>query len=167
MSFTATSGHSSSFLKGNSMKYLLAAMIAVAPALAGLASPAVAQESSYTPGGYWIVQGVYVEPGQFENYADYLADRYARSQNYAKQQGWITGYRMMVNVNKRNDEPDMYLISELPRLATPQEQIDRDKMMAKALAETTRQAEEGSGKRVSMRRLGSNTLLQEMLPRAK
>jgi len=138
-------------------------MIAAAFA-AGLAfaTPAPAQESAYTPGGYWVVQGVTVADGQFENYMDYIADRYRRSQEFARQRGWISEYHILVNVNRRHDEPDLYLITQMPRLATPQEDVERERAMNQAMSETTRQATEASGQRVTMRTLGSNILLQEL-----
>jgi hypothetical protein len=131
-----------------------------------LATPAAAQEPSYTPGGYWTVTGIYLEDGQFENYLDYLAGTYRRSQDFARQNGWISGYRILQNVNRRQDEPHLYLIVEMNRLATPQEEVERERRMNEHLSQTTRQATEQSGRRVTMRRLGSNLLLQELNLRA-
>lgn len=147
------------------MKKLL---IAAALAVSGVCSTAVlAQESAYQPGTYMVVQGIYVEDGQFENYMDYIADRYRRQQDFSRQQGWITSYRIFSNVNRRHDEPDLYLITEMPRLATPQEELDRERRMNQAMRETTRAATEASGQRVRMRRLGSNVLLQELVLRPR
>ncbi len=140
-------------------KFIMAAMLAGSIAFS---TPAAAQESSYTPSGYWVVQGIYLEDGQFENYMDFIADTYRRSQDFARQSGWISGYRILANVNRRSDEPDLYLITEMPRLATPQESVERERRMNEHMRQTTRQAEEASGQRVRMRRLGSNLLLQEL-----
>jgi hypothetical protein len=143
-------------------------MMAAALAVSVIVSaPAVAQETAYTPGGYMVVQGIYVEDGQFENYMDYIADRYRRSQDIARQRGWISGYRIFANVNRRSDEPHLYLLTEMPRLATPQEDVEREQAINRALQETTRQAAESSGQRVQMRRLGSNILLQELTLRPR
>jgi hypothetical protein len=128
---------------------------------------ASAQALAYSPGSYWSVQGIHVEPGQFENYMDYVADRYRRNQEFAKSQGWISGYRILVNVNKRADEPDMYLITEFARMPDAKEQMERDAAVERNLRETARQAEQGSGQRVSMRKLGSSMLLQELTLKAK
>lgn len=147
-------------------KYLLAAAFAAGLGLS-MPAPAIAQEVSYTPGTYMSVQGIYIQDGQFENYMDYIADRYRSNQEFAKSKGWITSYRIYQNVNRRNDEPDLYLLTESPRMATPQEQVERDRMMAEAEKLTTRQAETASGARVTMRRLGSNLLLQELNLRAR
>lgn len=138
-------------------KTMIAAAFAASLAFA---VPAAAQESAYTPGGYWIVQGVFIEDGQFENYMDYIADRYRANQDFARRRGWISSYTILANVNRRHDEPDLFLVTEMPRLATPQEEVERERAMTREMNETTRQATEGSGRRVTMRRLGSNMLLQ-------
>lgn len=140
-------------------KILMATVLAAGIALA---APAAAQESVYTPGNYWTVQGIFITDGQFENYMDYVAGNYRRSQDFARRSGWISGYTILTNVNRREGEPDLYLITEMPRLATPQEEAERERRLNEHMSQTTRQATEGSGQRVTMRRLGSNMLLQEL-----
>lgn len=143
-------------------------MLLMTAMVAGLvcSKPTAAQESAYTPGSYMVVQGISIEDGQFENYMDYLNATYRRSQDFARQQGWTTGYRIFANVNRRAGEPDLYLITEMPRMATPQEDVERERQLNEHLAQTTRQATEQSGRRVTMRSLGSNTLLQELTLRS-
>ncbi len=145
---------------------LLAAALAVG---LGLSAPtqAVAQDTPYTPSSYMTVQGIYIEDGQFENYMDYIADRYRANQDFAKQKGWISGYRIFANINRRADEPDLYLLTEAPRMPTPQEQVERDRLVSEAMQQTARQATEASGQRVKMRRLGSNLMLQELTLKAR
>ena len=109
-----------------------------------------------------VVQGITINDGQFENYMDYIAGQYRRQQDFARSKGWITGFRILANVNRRKDEPNLYLMTEVPRLPTPQEEADRDRQMEQALSQTARQATEASGARVQMRTLGSNLLLQEL-----
>lgn len=147
-------------------KMLMAAALAAGLGMS-MSTPAVAQSASYSPGSYMSVQGIHVEDGQFENYMDYIADRYRASQEIAKSKGWITSYRIFANVNRRGDEPDLYLLVESPRMATPQEQVERERQANEALRQTTRQAEEGSGARVKMRRVGNNVLLQELNLKAR
>ncbi len=149
-------------------KTLMATLLATGMALStpaaaqDAATSAAAQESAYTPGAYWNVQGIYLEDGQYENYMDYVAGNYRRSQDFARRSGWITGYTILANVNRREDEPHLYLITEMPRLATPQEDVERERRLNDHMRQTTREATEGSGRRVTMRRLGSNLLLQEL-----
>jgi hypothetical protein len=140
-------------------KLMMAALFASSIALS---LPAAAQESVYTPGNYWNVQGIYIEDGQFENYMDYVAGNYRRSQEFARRNGWITSYTILLNVNRRQDEPHLYLIQEASRLPTQQEELERERRLNEHMNQTTRAATEGSGQRVTMRRLGSNMLLQEL-----
>lgn len=142
-------------------KILLAATLAMGLGLS-VPTAAMAQEKVHAPGTYMTVQGIYIEDGQFENYMDYIADRYRANQEFAKSKGWISGYRIFANVNRRGDEPDLYLLTESQRMPTPQEQVERERMMSEAMRQTARQAEEASGQRVKLRRLGSNLLLQEL-----
>lgn len=141
---------------------MIAAALAVAP-LAMSVAPAAAQDSSYTYGSYWDVQGVYVEPGAFENYLDFLADRFTKTNDFAKSKGWISNYWVLSNVNKRKDEPDLYLITEFPRIPSQQESLEREKAFNAAMSQTRRGAEEASGKRVTLRKFGSDILLQQLI----
>ena len=145
-------------------KLLIAAALAAGSIYATM--PVAAQQIAYTPGSYMVVQGIYIEDGQFENYMDYIADTYRRNQEFARSRGWISGYRIFANVNRRDEEPHLYLLTEMPRLATPQEDMERERVMNEAMRQTTRQATQASGQRVRMRRLGSNILLQELNLRA-
>jgi len=147
-------------------KLLLAAALAVGLGLS-VPAPAVAQDTAYAPGTYMTVQGIFIEDGQFENYMDYIAERYRANQDFAKQKGWISSYRIFSNVNRRADEPNLYLLTEAPRMATPQEQVERDRLMSEAMQQTARQATEASGQRVKLRRLGSNLMLQELTLKAR
>ena len=144
-------------------KIILSSLLAATMMLAG---PATAQDSVYTPGTYWVVQGITVEDGQLENYMDYIAATYRKSQDFAKQNGWISGYTILQNVNRRLDEPHLYLVTEMPRLATPQEEVERERKLNEHMQQTSRQATEQSGQRVAMRKLGNNLLLQELDLRA-
>jgi hypothetical protein len=85
--------------------------IAALTAALAFAAPTAAQESSYTPGNYWTISMIDIAPGQDENYAD-LASQWKRRQDFAKSKGWISGYHVMANVNARDGEPDLYLITE-------------------------------------------------------
>lgn len=61
----------------------LAAGAALAMALTmGAAAPAMAQESSYKPGSVFQLSYIKVLPGEFENYMDYLSDRWKNPMNF-------------------------------------------------------------------------------------
>jgi len=68
----------------------LAAGAALAIAMTmGAAAPAMAQESSYKPGSVFELSYIKVMPGEFENYMDYLSDRWKKSNEFLKKEGVV------------------------------------------------------------------------------
>ena len=128
-----------------------------------LATPAIAQESSYTSGNYVTVSMIDVLPGQTENYMDYLAGQYRKDLEYQKSKGWITGYRILANVNARDGEPDLYLMTEFKEMATRAQELAREKEMDAFNQSDARRMATASGARVTMRTQKGSMLLQEMM----
>lgn len=141
------------------------AMAACAAAV--FASPALAQQSSYTPGMYWEVSSVTIEPGQDENYLDYLAGQWRTQEEFAKQQGWIREYHVLANNNRRNGEPDLYLVEVYDHVPTPAEQVTRQQAFERMMSRNAHQLSTESGGRATMRRLTGSELLQELNLRAR
>jgi hypothetical protein len=142
------------------MKSLIvgAAMIA-----ATLASPAMAQDSSYKPGTVWEASRIKVMPGQFENYMDYLAANWKKVQEFGKSQGAIVSYHVLATSNPRAGEPDLILIVEYKDYMTTAQQEVMRKKVNEMLAQTDRQAVAASGERVKMRESLGSTEYQEMI----
>ena len=128
-----------------------------------LATPAAAQDSPLRSGNFWNVAEITIEDGHFIDYADHLAGAYRKSQDFAKSKGWIKDYVILANVNKRAHEPDLYLVTITDRIATPAEEESREKEMNAYLATDARKQNQQSGARAKFRKLGGNTLLQELL----
>jgi hypothetical protein len=125
-------------------------------------APAVTQELPLKTGDFWDVAAVTVDDGHFGDYADYLAGQYRKNMDFQKSKGWIKGYYILANNNKRAGEPDLYLITVFDHVTTPAEDIQREKEANAFLQQNTRQALAGSGQRATYRHLGSDMLLQEM-----
>jgi hypothetical protein len=141
------------------MKTLFATAVSAALVFA---APAIAQESSYTPGNYWTISMIDVLPGQDENYADYLAAQYKRSQDHAKSKGWIESYHILANVNARDGEPDLYLITTFKEMASRAEELRRDKEYEAFMQRDARRLSAESGARVAMRTQKGSMLLREL-----
>lgn len=142
-------------------------LAAATAAAIAFAYPAVAQESSYTPGNYWTVSMIDVAPGQDENYMDYLAGQYKRSQDFAKSKGWIANYHILSNLNARDGEPDLYLITEFKEMATRAEELRRQKEFDAFMKKDVRVRTAEAGTRVTMRIPKGSMLLQEMVLKAR
>lgn len=134
----------------------------VAAALAS-ATPAAAQDFPLKSGNFWTVAEVTIDDGHFGDYADHLAGAYRKSEEFAKSKGWIKGYHILANVNKRAGEPDLYLVTISDHVSTPAEDEAREKEMNAYLSTTARQQDSQSGARAKFRRLGGTMLLQELL----
>jgi opacity protein-like surface antigen len=137
-------------------------MLVAATAVALLSTSAFAQDSSYTPGSYWTVSMIDVLPGQGENYADFLADQWKRSQDHAKSKGWIEEYHVMANVNARDGEPDLFLITQFKEMTTRAEDQRRAKEYEAFMQSDPHRLATASGARGVMRVQKGSMLLQEM-----
>ena len=138
-------------------------LAAVAAATMTLAVPLGAQELPVRSGNIWDVTSVSVDDGHFPEYADFLAGQFRKQSEFAISKGWMKGYHILSNVNARADEPDLYLVRIYDHVATPAEDISREKEMNAFAAQTTRQQAAGSGQRATFRHLKGNMMLQELL----
>ena len=136
---------------------------ALAAATISMSIPAAAQELPLKSGDFWDVGAVTIDDGHFGDYADFLASEYRKNMEFQKSKGWIKDYRILLNLNKRQGEPDLYLVTVFDHMTTPAEDIQREQEANAFLKQTTRDAAAGSGQRATYRHLGSDMLLQEMV----
>jgi hypothetical protein len=159
------------FLRGRSMghpavgEHFTMRKLVLAAVAAGLMTwtmPAAAQELPLKSGDFWDVGAVTIDDGHFGDYADFLASQYRKNMEFQKSKGWIKGYYILANVNKRAGEPDLYLVTIFDHMTTPAEDIQREKEANAFLQQTTRQSMAASGQRATYRHVGSDMLLQQM-----
>lgn len=143
------------------MRYILigAAILAAT----AFSAPASAQGWPLVPGDYWEVSTVDVADGAGLTYANFLADRWRRNQEFARSQGWIKNYHVLQNIHARKDEPDLYLVVVFDRFdLDPAEQERRRVAFEAHNQRTTAQLQAESGERAKIRTLGGEMLLREM-----
>lgn len=138
---------------------------AIAAGLMMTATASAAQESSYKLGPLWTAARISVEDGQFQNYMDYLMKTWRDNQMFAKSQGWILDYHILDNVNPRDGEPDIILLTRFADFPSVEEIERRDKIMDARMKQDARSAEAASARRGSMRKLKGSILYRELLPR--
>lgn len=146
------------------MKRFIVAGLAAALAYA---NPGLAQSSSYTPGSYWTVSSIDILPGQAENYADFLAGQWKRSQEFAKSKGYIEDYFVLANVNGRDGEPDLYLVTRFKEMTTRAEDQRRTTEYEAFMKSDPHRLEAESGARATMRTQKGSMLLQELMLKAR
>ncbi|QUL37645.1 hypothetical protein [Erythrobacter sp. JK5] len=130
-----------------------------------IATPATAQEFPLEAGEYAQVGGIYVKDGGAFKYAQWLATEWKSFQDYALSQGWITGYKIYANVNPRDGEPNIYLMTMFASLPDAAEQERRDAAFDAWSKKSSAQQIAESGNRAEYRTVKSSMLLQEYRPR--
>ncbi len=140
-------------------------LIGVAAAAILGATPVVAQQSSYKLGPLWSTQRIKVEDGQFENYMDWLNKTWMDNQAFAKSQGWILQYHILNNIDARDGEPDLILISSFADYPSVAEVDRRSAIINKRMSLDDHSADTASGERTKMRRLMGSATYREMLKR--
>lgn len=142
------------------MKKLMLA--ALGAATMGFASPVMAQEWPVVPGDYWEVTAIKIDDGANLKYAQHMAGRYRASQDYAKSQGWITDYHILLNTHPREGEPDVYLVVIFDKWITAEEGERRAAQYREYMQTTVAKLEAESGERASYRTIAGTMLLRDL-----
>ena len=143
-------------------KFSMTVMGAVALALA-VPHAAVAQ-SAYPvdPADYVEMGMIKIDDGHDLEYANYLAQGWRKSQDYAKQQGWISDYQIWANNNARDGEADIYLVTWFPAFADAAEGLRRNKLFLEHMKSTEAQMQAESGKRATYRKQMGSMLFRQL-----
>ena len=144
------------------MKIVNILKLSVAAALLSLGAAASAQSSSYTPGSVWTFTNIILEPGQFENYMDFLDKDYKKGNDYGIKEGYILSYHVFQVNNARAGEPDLILAVESRDYLSNAQQLDIQKKYEAFMAKDNRKMTTESGDRKVMRRFVGGMELQEL-----
>lgn len=139
------------------------ASLCAAVAALTLSLPALAQDSSYTPGSVWFFSNIQVEPGHFEKYMDYLSTNWKKVQELGKKEGVVVSYHVLAVNAQRHGEPDLILAVEVKDYQNNAQQQAFQKKIEAALAADARKQDTASGERGAMRKLVGNMQLQELV----
>lgn len=142
------------------MQYLRRAAVLAASLSLAFATPAFAQADPFVQGDFVEVASITIDDGHYLDYAQFLADTWRSEQEYAKSQGWITGYEVLTNVHRRSGEPDLILVVRSRALADGAENERRNKLFLAHMKATDAQMEAASGARAKYRKVLGVTLWQ-------
>lgn len=136
-----------------------AAMMITVPV--ALPTAPMAQEFPLVAGDYAEVGGIFVKDGGTLKYAMHIAGDWKKNQEFAKSQGWITGYKIYINENPREGEPNVYLMTMFTSLPDAAEGERRQKVYDAWAKTTEAQRDAASGNRAEYRTIKSSMLLRE------
>lgn len=139
---------------------LIAGAILMAAPLA-LPVAAAAQEFPLVAGDYTSLSGIFIEDGGTLAYAKHLAGDWAKEQEFAKSKGWISGYKIYINVDARDGEPNLYLTATYRDVPSGAESERRNKEWEAWSKKTDAQMDAESGNRAKFRKLRGTMMLQE------
>lgn len=139
---------------------MMTGAIAIAAPIA-LATPAMAQEFPLVAGDYTSLSGIFVEDGGTMAYAKHLASQWMKNEEFAKSKGWISDYKIYLNVDARDGEPNLYLAETYRTVPSGAEMEQRDKEWAAWSKKTQAQMDTESGDRAKFRKLRGTMMLQE------
>jgi hypothetical protein len=143
------------------MKNLITATAILVAAPLAIPTITMAQEFPLVAGDYAEVGGIYVKDGGTLKYATHLAGMWKKNQDFAKSQGWITDYKIYINENPRDGEPNVYLMTTFASLPDAAETARRDKVYEAWIKNTIAEREAESGNRAEYRTVKSSMLLRE------
>lgn len=144
---------------------LILRKVAVAAASISLAwaVPAMADDFPVEPGDYVSVSMISVQDGHDLEYLNYLSGLWRRNQEYAKAQGWITGYEILSNEDKRPGEPDLYLVVRFKNFADTAEGKRRSDLMRAQNKMTDAEMQAASAGRATYRTQMGSQLLRALV----
>ncbi len=128
----------------------------------GVCAPAVAQNVPLGYGDYVEITSVSIDDGHAVDYANFLGTKWKAQEEFAKAQGWITGYEILANPFKRAGEPDLYLVVRYRSLPDAAEQAKRDDIMRDHVKMDDTQMDADSATRAKYRHVTGSELLQVM-----
>ena len=146
------------------MKLMLKAAVLAATLSFAYATPVLADDPWPTEEGEYVQVGmISVDDGHDLEYMTHLAGQWRKGQDFAKAQGWISGYEILVNMNKRPGEPDYYLITRIPRIVDNAEAKKRDEAYDAHMKMTVAEARAGSAARSKYRTVMGSQLLRALV----
>jgi hypothetical protein len=143
------------------MKTVLLGALAL---LFALALPAQAQQSHpYTEGAVLEVTEVRIKDGQFDNYMQYLQERYKPMMEAQKKAGIIVDYGIYGRQPRSPDDADMYLTVVYANMGALDNMRERvDPLMREVSGQTSAQANKAYADRGSMRTILGSELIREL-----
>jgi hypothetical protein len=120
------------------LKHAASAALFAVFATTCVSTPVLAQDSSYTPGSVWVSSRIKTEPGQFENYLDWLNTDWKKRMEFMKKEGVLLSYHVLQVNNARMGEPDIILVQEYRDYQTTAQQLAMDKKIEAMMAQDAR-----------------------------
>ena len=126
-----------------------------------ISTTAMAQEFPLVAGDYTSMSGIFIQDGGNLAYAQFLAGEWAKQQEFAKSKGWISDYKIYINVDARDGEPNVYLTQTYANVPSGADIEKRNKEWEAWAKKSDAQMDAESGDRAKFRTQRGTMMLQE------
>ena len=137
---------------------LTAAALSAAPALAQDARP-------YDNGPVWVISNIQTKDGHFNDYMRYVSTSWKALQEDSKKRGWVLDYKVLTDVDQRDNEPDLYLMIEYKNMAAMDVSLDELDAQTKALEGSVTASDKAFAARDTIRTLRGSIIARELILR--
>ncbi len=140
------------------------AFAALAATFALFALPAIAaSDRGYSNGPVWEVQGIQTKDGHFDDYMKFVTTTWKAQQVALKKAGYITDYKVYVVTDPRDNEPDIYLATQVKNMAAYDTSIEEmDAFLTKSFGSMD-QANKEQADRGAIRTLRGDMMMRELI----
>lgn len=143
------------------MKRVTAALAAL---FAFVVLPAfAASDRGYDNGPVWDFAAVQTKDGHFDDYMKFVTTTWKKQQEALKKAGYITDYKVYVVVDPRDNEPDIYLATQVKNMAEYDRSLDEMEAFFAKQFGSQDQANKEQADRGMIRTLRGETLTRELI----
>jgi hypothetical protein len=141
-------------------------MMTALAALSLVGSAAIAQDAdapSFAKGPVWDFASVKTKDGHFDDYMKWLTTEWKAQQEALKKAGYISGYKVLMVADPRENEPDLILATEYPNMAAFDHGVAEEYAMQAKLFGPIAKASKEQADRGSIRTVMGDMMLREAI----
>jgi len=128
-----------------------------------MTTPALADPRGYDQGPIWSIQDIQTKDGHFDDYMKFVTTKWKAQEEALKRAGYIIDYKVFVNIDQRDNEPDISLVSIFKNMAAMDISLDQQDALAKQMSGSVQNADKEQADRSTIRTIRGGALLRELV----
>ncbi|HVZ69805.1 MAG TPA: hypothetical protein VG891_10100 [Rhizomicrobium sp.] len=124
---------------------------------------AAASDRGYDNGPVWDFTAIQTKDGHFDDYMKFVTTTWKKQQEAMKKAGYITDYKVYVVVDPRDNEPDIYLATQVKNMAEFDRSLDEMEAFFAKNFGSQDQANKEQADRGTIRTIRGDMLARELI----
>lgn len=145
------------------MRLALAALAASVAFSVSAAQAADPNAPSYENGPVWDYAAVKTKDGHFDDYMKWLSSEWKRQEEALKQAGVIVDYKVLVTVDPRDNDPDIFLAQEYKNMAAFDTPVAQQYALNARISGSLAKASQQQAARGTIRTLMGDVMVREAI----